>query len=110
MDTKDRVLFYVSACAEMRLAVLPPDVNVSRADFAVTGEKEIRFGLTAVKGVGGPAVAAIIAARDAGGPFETIWDFAGVGRPGAGQQARPGEPGAVRRARLHRCDATRDAR
>ncbi|HET6690742.1 MAG TPA: DNA polymerase III subunit alpha [Miltoncostaeaceae bacterium] len=75
MDTKDRVPFYVSACTDMGLAVLPPDVNVSRADFAVTGETEIRFGLTAVKGVGGPAVAAIIAARDAGGPFETLWDF-----------------------------------
>jgi DNA polymerase-3 subunit alpha len=75
MDTKDRVPFYVSACAEMGLAVLPPDVNVSRADFAVTGEREIRFGLTAVKGVGDNAVAAIIAARDEGGPFESIWDF-----------------------------------
>jgi DNA polymerase-3 subunit alpha len=75
MDTKDRVPFYVSACTDMGLSVLPPDVNVSRPDFAVTGETEIRFGLTAVKGVGGPAVAAIIAARDAGGPFETIWDF-----------------------------------
>ena len=41
----------------------------------MTGEREIRFGLTAVKGVGENAVAAIIAARDAGGPFESIWDF-----------------------------------
>jgi DNA polymerase-3 subunit alpha len=75
MDTKDRVPFYVAACAEMDLAVLPPDCNLSRADFSVTGEREIRFGLTAVKGVGDNAVAAIIAARDAGGPFASIWDF-----------------------------------
>jgi DNA polymerase III subunit alpha len=96
MDTKDRVPFYVAACAEMGLAVLPPDVNVSGPDFAVTGPGEmpgspgempgspgempgspgeIRFGLTAVKGVGENAVAAILAARDAGGPFESIWDF-----------------------------------
>ena len=75
MDTKDRVPFYVSACAEMELAVLPPDVNVSARDFSVTGPDEIRFGLTAVKGVGENAVAAIIAARDDGGPFESIWDF-----------------------------------
>jgi len=75
MDTKDRVPFYVSACAEMDLAVLPPDVNVSGPDFAVTGPGEIRFGLTAVKGVGENAVAAILAARDAEGPFESIWDF-----------------------------------
>ncbi|WP_217915344.1 DNA polymerase III subunit alpha [Miltoncostaea marina] len=75
MDTKDRVPFYVACCTDMGLSVLPPDVNVSRADFAVTGEREIRFGLTATKGVGDNAVAAIIAARDAGGPFESIWDF-----------------------------------
>jgi DNA polymerase-3 subunit alpha len=75
MDTKDRVPFYVSACAEMELSVLPPDVNVSRADFAVTGPREIRFGLTAVKGVGENAVVAILAARDDGGRFESIWDF-----------------------------------
>ncbi|HVH00160.1 MAG TPA: DNA polymerase III subunit alpha [Miltoncostaeaceae bacterium] len=82
MDTKDRVPFYVSACAEMDLAVLPPDVNLSGPDFAVTGPgempgspREIRFGLTAVKGVGENAVAAILAARDEGGPFESIWDF-----------------------------------
>ena len=75
MDTKDRVPFYVACCTDMGLSVLPPDVNVSRSDFAVTGEREIRFGLTAIKGVGENAVAAIISARDAGGPFESIWDF-----------------------------------
>ena len=75
MDTKDRVPFYVAACTDMGLQVLPPDVNVSRSDFAVTGEKEIRFGLTATKGVGENAVAAIVAARHSGGPFESLWDF-----------------------------------
>ena len=75
MDTKDRVPFYVACCTDMGLSVLPPDVNVSRSDFAVTGEREIRFGLTATKGVGENAVAAIIAARDAGGAFESLWDF-----------------------------------
>ena len=75
MDTKDRVPFYVSACTEMELAVQPPDVNQSGSDFRVTGEREIRFGLTATKGVGENAVAAILAARDAGGAFESIWDF-----------------------------------
>jgi DNA polymerase-3 subunit alpha len=75
MDTKDRVPFYVAACAEMGLAVLPPDVNLSGPDFAVTGPEEIRFGLTAVKGVGENAVAAILAARAEGGAFESLWDF-----------------------------------
>jgi DNA polymerase-3 subunit alpha len=75
MDTKDRVPFYVSACAEMGIAVLPPDVNLSGADFEVTPDGDIRFGLTAVKGVGESAVQAIIAAREAGGSFSSLWDF-----------------------------------
>jgi DNA polymerase III subunit alpha len=75
MDTKDRVPFYVAASQDMGLSVLPPDVNASRSDFAVTGEREIRFGLTAVKGVGENAVAAILDARESGGSFPSIWDF-----------------------------------
>ena len=63
MNTKDRVPFYVSACEEMGIEVLPPDVNVSALDFAVV-EGKIRFGLNAVKNVGENAVEAIIAARD----------------------------------------------
>jgi DNA polymerase-3 subunit alpha len=74
MNTKDRVPFYVAACHEMQIDVLPPDVNSSARDFAVV-EGQIRFGLNAVKNVGDPAARAIIAAREEGGPFESIWDF-----------------------------------
>jgi DNA polymerase III subunit alpha len=74
MNTKDRVPFYVAACAEMGIEVLPPDVNYSACDFAVV-EGKIRFGLNAVKNVGDPAARAIIAAREEGGPFESLWDF-----------------------------------
>ncbi|MBI4172653.1 MAG: DNA polymerase III subunit alpha, partial [Actinobacteria bacterium] len=74
MNTKDRVPVYVNACAELGIEVLPPDVNSSQTDFAVV-EGKIRFGLTAVKNVGEAATRAIIAARQAGGPFESIWDF-----------------------------------
>jgi len=73
MNTKDRVPFYVNACHEIGIEVLPPDVNESQVDFAVVDGK-IRFGLNAVKGVGEGAAAAIVAAR-ADGPFESIWDF-----------------------------------
>ncbi len=83
MDTKDRVPFYVSACNEMGLEVLPPDVNVSESDFAVTGEKEIRFGLSAVKGVGENAVASVVTARETDGPFTSIFDFCGRVDPAA---------------------------
>jgi DNA polymerase-3 subunit alpha len=74
MSTKDRVPFYVNACHEIGIEVLPPDVNESQTDFAVVGGK-IRFGLNAVKGVGELACRTIIQAREEGGPFESIWDF-----------------------------------
>jgi DNA polymerase III subunit alpha len=74
MNTKDRVPFYVNACDEMGIDVLPPDVNQSQLDFAVV-EGKIRFGLSAVKNVGEPAARAIIRARDEDGPFTSIWDF-----------------------------------
>jgi DNA polymerase III subunit alpha len=74
MSTKDRVPFYVNACDEMGIEVLPPDVNTSQLDFAVVEEK-IRFGLSAVKNVGEPAARAIMRARDEGGSFASIWEF-----------------------------------
>jgi len=74
MSTKDRVPFYVAACDEMGIEVEPPDVNVSAEDFRVV-EGKIRFGLNAVKNVGEGAVRSILAAREEGGPFTTIWEF-----------------------------------
>jgi DNA polymerase-3 subunit alpha len=74
MNTKDRVPFYVNACDEMGIEVLPPDVNSSQVDFAVV-EGKIRFGLNAVKNVGESACRAIVRAREEGGEFASIWDF-----------------------------------
>jgi DNA polymerase-3 subunit alpha len=73
MNTKDKVPYYVNACEELGIEVLPPDVNASAVDFAVV-EGKIRFGLNAVKNVGEGACRAIVAAR-ADGPFASIWDF-----------------------------------
>jgi DNA polymerase-3 subunit alpha len=73
MNTKDRVPFYVNACEELGLEVLPPDVNTSAVDFAVVDAK-IRFGLNAVKNVGETACRAIIRAREEG-EFVSLWDF-----------------------------------
>jgi DNA polymerase-3 subunit alpha len=74
MNTKDRVPFYVAACEELGIEVLPPDVNASAVDFAVV-EGKIRFGLNAVKNVGETACRAIIRAREDGGEFASLWDF-----------------------------------
>jgi DNA polymerase III subunit alpha len=73
MNTKDKVPFYVNACDELGIEVLPPDVNASAVDFSVV-EGKIRFGLNAVKNVGEAACRAIVAAREEG-PFTSIWEF-----------------------------------
>ncbi len=74
MSTKDKVPFFVVQCEAMGIKVLPPDVNESGHRFNVV-DGNIRFGLEAVKGVGGAAVDAIIAAREKDGPFGSLWDF-----------------------------------
>ena len=58
----------------MGIEVLPPDVNRSSVDFAVA-EGKIHFGLSAIKGCGGSAGEAIVAARKKGGPFKDLFDF-----------------------------------
>ena len=59
-------------CKRMKIKVLGPDVNESGVDFTVTGENEIRFGLAAIKGVGGAASEVIIN----NAPYKSIFDFA----------------------------------
>ena len=71
---KDSLVEHLEDCQRMEIEVLPPDVNRSEAQFAVA-EGRIVFGLTAIKGCGTPAAAAIIAARAEGGPFRGIFDF-----------------------------------
>ena len=80
MNTKDKVPFYVAACDDMGIEVEPPDVNVSVEDFRVV-EGKIRFGLNAVKNVGESAVRSILAAREEGGPFPSIWTSASASTP-----------------------------
>lgn len=58
----------------MGIRVLPPDVNQSDLHFTPAGDA-IRFGLGAVKNVGGGAVEAIVTAREQNGPFTSIYDF-----------------------------------
>ena len=71
---KDNKPIYLNECRRMDIDVLPPDVNVSEADFAPDGES-IRFGLTAVRGVGEAVVDAIIRAREEEGAFTDFRDF-----------------------------------
>lgn len=70
----DKVAQVVAECRRMGIRILPPDVNSSAASFTVDGGA-IRFGLAAVRNVGVGAIEAIIAAREAGGPFRSLADL-----------------------------------
>ncbi len=70
----DKVVEYINECGRLNIEVLPPDVNASDAHFTVDG-KAIRFGLSAVKGVGQKAVEVMVAARKDHGTFQDIYDF-----------------------------------
>jgi DNA polymerase-3 subunit alpha len=73
-DWMAKVAGAVAECERMGIKVLPPDINESFDTFTVVGNA-IRFGLAAVKNVGGSAVEAILAARKAGGPFLSFADL-----------------------------------
>lgn len=75
-DDTDRLAIEIAECQHMGLQVLSPDVNQSFAEFAVVPQtNQIRFGLNAVKNVGGNAVEEILAKRKEGGEFKTLEDF-----------------------------------
>lgn len=65
---------FMDECKAMNIQVLGPDVNESFLKFGVDKQKNIRFGLGAVKGVGEAAVLNIIETRKEG-PFLNIFDF-----------------------------------
>ena len=75
----ENVVKYIGECKEMGIRVEPPDVQSSGAQFTphVTPEGEaIRFGLAAVKNVGGNAIESIMKARaEVGGRFKSLWEF-----------------------------------
>ena len=71
----DNVVKYIGECKELGIQVLPPDVQISGAQFTPQGDA-IRFGLAAVKNVGGNAIESILKARaEAGGRFASFWQF-----------------------------------
>jgi DNA polymerase III subunit alpha len=70
----DDVVKYINECREMGIAVDAPDINISAANFTPQGES-IRFGLAAVKNVGGNAIESIVTARRKLGRFKSVFEF-----------------------------------
>lgn len=73
-DNKDKLGLYLSECRRMGITVLPPDVNVSEANFTPSGDS-IRFGLAAIRNVGINVVNGIVSARAERGEYESFTDF-----------------------------------
>jgi DNA polymerase-3 subunit alpha len=73
-DIKE-ITFLIDECKQMKIPVLGPDINESVLKFTVNKKGEIRFGMGAIKGVGGAAVESLMEERDQNGPFPSIFDF-----------------------------------
>ncbi len=76
MNDIKSVTFFMEECKRMGLEVLGPDVNESYSKFSVNKEGAVRFGMAAIKGVGGAAVKAIIEERKENGNYTSIFDVA----------------------------------
>ena len=80
INNTDKISIFVAECQRMGVSILAPDVNRSFLKFAPEvkedGTKAIRFGLAAIKNVGGAAMATAIEEREKNGPFESMEDFA----------------------------------
>lgn len=75
LDNITDITKFMDECRSMGIPTLGPDVNESRQKFSVNKKGEIRFGISAIKGVGGTAADAIISEREKNGPYKTIFNF-----------------------------------
>lgn len=75
MDNPSKVSEYIYSCRQMGIQILPPDINEGEGNFSVAG-MDIRYGLSAIKGLGRPVIDAIVAERGENGKFLNLKDFA----------------------------------
>ncbi len=75
LNNIEKITFFIGEANRMGIQVLGPDINESALSFTVNKQGIIRFGMAAIKGVGGAAVENIILEREKNGPFQNIFDF-----------------------------------
>ncbi len=75
MDNTEKVVGLIDECREMKLKVVPPDINRSLRMFSVGESLEVVYGLGAIKGVGANAIEEIILSRETDGPYRDLLDF-----------------------------------
>lgn len=74
LDSQDKISEYIGECKANGIHILPPDINESGPTFTVSG-KHIRFGLSALKGVGRGFTKSLLSERKLGGAFTSFQDF-----------------------------------
>ena len=74
VDNPPKVAEYILTCRQMGIQILPPDINCGEGSFSVDGGN-IRYGLSAIKGVGKPVIESIIQERTKRGSFTSLKDF-----------------------------------
>ena len=97
-DKTEKLVEYIEEAKKLGIEVLPPDVNESLTEFAVVGDS-IRFGLTAIKGVGEAAVRNVIEMRSEGGRFVDLFESRAARRCQADESPGLRSTREVRRAR-----------
>jgi len=75
MDNTDKVVTLIDECKEMKLSVIPPDVNRCQYRFTVKDDTTIYYGLGAIKGIGENAINGITEAVASAGRFNDLFDF-----------------------------------
>ncbi len=75
IDNPGKVAQYIFHCRQLGISILPPDINVGEASFSVDGGA-IRYGLTAIKGLGRPVIDEVVKERGRGGNYKGIKDLA----------------------------------
>ena len=75
IDNSTKVSQYIMTSRQMGIEILPPDINEGERGFSVTGTS-IRYGLSAIKGLGGSVIDSIVEERIKGGPFTSLKNFA----------------------------------
>lgn len=74
IDNAGKVSEYILTCRNMKITILPPDINQGEAGFSVS-QGSIRYALTAIKGIGRPVIDSIVEEREERGPYNNLEDF-----------------------------------
>lgn len=104
MDRSGKIAVYIEECNRLGLRLLPPHVNESQYHFTAA-EKEIRFGLLAIKNLGLGLIEGLIAEREKSGPYRSLYDF--CSRLYGGQLNRRAVESLVKSGSLDGLGATR---